>query len=184
MDSFLLTMRNICAFVLLSTVINNLLGTSSYRKYIRFFTGLVMIILVTEPLFLLFDIDNNLDKKLMYYFENEIMADSYKKTSIEEGIDARVQGDIIAEYKKNIDEEVIKLADECGYEVVFVEADIEKDISEAAYGTIYSLSVSVKKGKMSDFKSTYGLKEKIASSLPVDKKNISIEYIETNSGQR
>lgn len=183
MDSFLLTMRNICAFVLLSTVINNLLGTSSYRKYIRFFTGLIMIVLVMEPLFSIFDIDSKLDKKLISYFENEIMADAGDKTEID-GINKRVQKTIISLYENNIDKEVKSAAKEGGFLVIDVNADIEDDMSKPEYGTIYSLSISMKKDEISDFKSTYAVKEKLACVLPVDKKNISMEFIETDSRQR
>ena len=57
MDVLLGMVRNVCAFVLLTTVVNNLMQGSVYRKYIRFFVGIVMLILVINPVMSLLSMD-------------------------------------------------------------------------------------------------------------------------------
>ena len=59
--------KNVCAFILLTTVINNLLYGSAYRKYIRFFSGLVVVILLCHPVLELFMSDMTLSDYINEY---------------------------------------------------------------------------------------------------------------------
>lgn len=43
-------MKNISVFIILTTLINNLLTESTYKKYIRFFTGMVLIAIIINPI--------------------------------------------------------------------------------------------------------------------------------------
>ena len=43
--------RNIAGFMILVNVVIHLVPNDNYRKYIRFFTGIVLILLVASPLF-------------------------------------------------------------------------------------------------------------------------------------
>ena len=42
--------KNIIYFMIFLAVVNNLLADSKYEKYIRFFAGMVLILLVVSPL--------------------------------------------------------------------------------------------------------------------------------------
>lgn len=42
--------KNISVFIILTTLINNLLTESTYKKYIRFFTGMVLIAIIINPI--------------------------------------------------------------------------------------------------------------------------------------
>lgn len=53
--------KNIVFFLVLITIINNLVGSSKYKKYINLISGMILIILVLNPLFDLFDIDEKID---------------------------------------------------------------------------------------------------------------------------
>ncbi len=50
MDALNETIKNISVYIILTTLINNLLTDSTYRKYIRFFTGMVLIAIIINPL--------------------------------------------------------------------------------------------------------------------------------------
>lgn len=43
-------MKYISVFIILTTLINNLLTESTYKKYIRFFTGMVLIAIIINPI--------------------------------------------------------------------------------------------------------------------------------------
>lgn len=43
-------MQNIAFYLVLVTAVLNIVPNTSYKKYIRFFTGLLMIILLTTPI--------------------------------------------------------------------------------------------------------------------------------------
>ena len=52
--------RNLVCFYIFITAILHLLPKESYRKYIRFFTGLLLVILVLTPIFSLLGEKENL----------------------------------------------------------------------------------------------------------------------------
>lgn len=49
--------RNIAFYLVMVTVLFHMLPDTDYKKYIRFFTGLILILLLTEPVLKLLDID-------------------------------------------------------------------------------------------------------------------------------
>ncbi|MBE5927567.1 MAG: hypothetical protein E7270_11485 [Lachnospiraceae bacterium] len=42
--------KEILVFLILTAVINNLLPNNSYKKYVRLFTGLILIIILISPI--------------------------------------------------------------------------------------------------------------------------------------
>ena len=67
MDNLIMTVKNICAFVLLITVVDNLLSSDVYKKYIRLFTGIVLIIMIIKPLYELPDAGKDIEEKIIQY---------------------------------------------------------------------------------------------------------------------
>ena len=67
-------MENIAFYMVLVTAVMHLLPDSDYQKYVRFFTGLTLVVLLLTPVSGLFGIDEEL--KMFYYrglheWENE-----------------------------------------------------------------------------------------------------------------
>ena len=52
--------RNVAFYLVLVTALLHVLPRSGYQKYIRFFTGLVLILLVLAPVFKLFQMEEEL----------------------------------------------------------------------------------------------------------------------------
>lgn len=50
-------LRNISYYLILMTAVTYILPSNSYRKYIRFFTGLVLILMLITPVMNLFGIN-------------------------------------------------------------------------------------------------------------------------------
>ena len=94
-------MKSIIVYLILSGVVVNLAPGANYRKYIKFFTGLMLVMLVAEQISFCFgigeaDIDMAVEQ-VDYYIENskgsynseagmEQGTDSYYSLSVEEGI--------------------------------------------------------------------------------------------------
>lgn len=57
------TAKNIIVYLLLVTIASNLIGSSSYKKYMGIFTGMLLIIIVAKPVFALF----HMEEKLSYH---------------------------------------------------------------------------------------------------------------------
>ncbi len=78
--------KDIIIFLVLSTIINNLLGKSTFKKYINLITGIILVILVISPLFKLFKLERSLDYFMSTNFFiaeseniNSILLDSEKE---------------------------------------------------------------------------------------------------------
>lgn len=65
--------RNIVFYQLLISIVMNLLPDDVYKKYIRFFLGMLFLVIVMQPVFHVLDLSENMD--ISYYkkqWENEL----------------------------------------------------------------------------------------------------------------
>ena len=70
MDGIYSWVKSIVFFLVLTTILDNLVESTSYKKYINLISGMILIILVISPLFDLFDINEKID----YNFEKNSFA--------------------------------------------------------------------------------------------------------------
>ena len=59
-------MENISFYLVILTVTIQLIPNNNYKKYIRFFTGLILVLMLLGPVMKLFDIE----KTFYSYYEN------------------------------------------------------------------------------------------------------------------
>lgn len=65
--------RNIAFYMILVMVVIQILPDSSYKKYVRFFTGLVLILLMATPVLKIFGMDTSISELYQNEsYENEI----------------------------------------------------------------------------------------------------------------
>ncbi len=68
-------MKSLVMYLILSGVLINLAPEKNYRKYINFFSGLVVIILVARPVFFILKADykklDNITAEMDYYLNND-----------------------------------------------------------------------------------------------------------------
>lgn len=132
--------RNVCAFVLLTTVVNNLMQGSAYRKYIRFFVGIVMLILVINPVMSLLSMDINFQDNISKYIEEAGRYEIYEEIKMGEQNAAE---DILQEYEKSLDRTLDALIKAHDLYIVDSRWEIESDYSEENFGEITGLEVRV-----------------------------------------
>ena len=182
-------MKNISVFIILTTLINNLLTESTYKKYIRFFTGMVLIAIIINPIIRLvssgesiFDEirvndliikSDELKDDLMLYEEdaggvteeqyNEITGDIIADIADKEGL-------VMSECKVSIDTDTE--SDTCGeIEHIYVKAymsdtpDID-DIQIDNEGKVHNNSLKVRSDN---------LKKAIADRLAADEEKIEAD---------
>lgn len=182
-------MKNISVFIILTTLINNLLTESTYKKYIRFFTGMVLTAIIINPIIRLvssgesiFDEirvndliikSDELKDDLMLYEEdaggvieeqyNEITGDIIADIADKEGL-------VMSECKVSIDTDTE--SDTCGeIEHIYVKAymsdtpDID-DIQIDNEGKVHNNSLKVRSDN---------LKKAIADRLAADEEKIEAD---------
>lgn len=130
----------IVAFILIATLISHLIGNLKFFKYIKFFMGIVLILVVIKPVGSLLKLDSVYDNILnICKGEFEI---SELKTQLDTGL-GEYSDNILKSYKEGIAETISSIVKEDGYEVDRVETEIYDDRDSEEYGLIKSIKVYI-----------------------------------------
>lgn len=85
MDAILGWIKSIVYFSLFLTVLLQLLPNEKYKKYIRFFAGLLMMLLVLKPVFSFFDTDISKDVFSDEFYQEQSEEIELDMKELEEG---------------------------------------------------------------------------------------------------
>ena len=87
-------MKSIVIYIILSGIVINMAPSGSYKKYIRFFTGLIMFFVIAKPVSFLFEMDtSDIDVALKKYKTYE-MEESYLGDDISDYLDISIEKSI------------------------------------------------------------------------------------------
>lgn len=156
--------RNLTAFFLFLSVMENLLPGQKYGKYIRLFAGMVLILLAVEP----FTSGFNLDEVLARSYEDLVIRG--EAGELKEQLGATEQkrlGQILSQYEEAVGRDVRELAQSCGLTVMDCRVSIEGDEDSPEFGTVRKIaavlpvqSTQAEKEKLSNrIQEYYGLEE-------------------------
>ena len=156
--------RNLTAFFLFLSVMENLLPGQKYGKYIRLFAGMVLILLAVEP----FTSGFNLDEGLARSYEDLVIRG--EAGELKEQLGATEQkrlGQILSQYEEAVGRDVRELAQSCGLTVMDCGVRIEGDEDSPEFGTVREIaavlpaqSAQAEKEKLSNrIQEYYGLEE-------------------------
>lgn len=130
--------KNIVIFLVLTTIINNLLGKSTYKKYVDLVTGIILVIMVIFPLLKLFQLEKTMD----YYFTtNFLMAEAHDINSWLMGAEEEQRKVIFREYKEYIEKQVHNLLEEQNLDIIRIETVIDEDENSTTFGKIKNVTV-------------------------------------------
>ncbi len=131
--------KNIVIFLVLTTIITNLLGKSSYKKYINLITGIILVIMVITPLLKLFQLDKTMD----YYFTtNSLLAEAEDMNGRLMDAQEGQMTEILKEYKEQIGKQVSNLLDEQNLYVADIVVNIDEDESSSTFGKLLALNIT------------------------------------------
>ena len=174
-------MKNISVFIILTTLINNLLTESTYKKYIRFFTGMVLIAIIINPIIRLVSSGESIFDEIRVNdliiksdeLKDDLMLYEEDAGSVIEDIIADIadkEGLVMSECKVSIDTDTE--SDTCGeIEHIYVKAymsdtpDID-DIQIDNEGKVHNNSLKVRSDN---------LKKAIADRLAADEEKIEAD---------
>lgn len=73
MQEILNLVRYVAVFYLLEQMVLNLLPGKMYEKYVRFYLGLLLVLLLLQPIFRIFRLTEQMDSEaLMYELRQEV----------------------------------------------------------------------------------------------------------------
>ncbi|MBE5949176.1 MAG: hypothetical protein E7261_09130 [Lachnospiraceae bacterium] len=126
---------DIAVYLILISIVLQVIP-KKFRKYINFFTGVLLIILVINPVTKLFDAD----KALVEYFEIEEMrqalSDMEDMIKFTENVN---EEKLIESYNMQIAEKITELIKEYGFRITDVQVSWNLDNEMKEYGSIKSI---------------------------------------------
>lgn len=136
--------RNITYYMIFITVVGNLLADSKYEKYLRFFAGIILILLVLKPL----TGSLRLDERIAYLFESisfQKEADDFKEKLW--GMEDERLERVMSTYEEAVAMDIRGMADTAGFSVRSVKVTIETDRDSPFYGHVTDLYMKLGRQK-------------------------------------
>ncbi|WP_310604026.1 stage III sporulation protein AF [Anaerosporobacter sp.] len=138
MEQIYSLVRNIVVYLILVTIIMNLIGKSSYRKYISIFTGMVLILVIAKPILGLF----NLSDTFNYYFNNNLFAIESKDYSDKlMAADNKGKEAVLTEYRNIIKEQIEMVLNRYKLYPSTVNVSLNTEESSGGYGMITEITI-------------------------------------------
>lgn len=145
--------RNMAVFYILFTAVLHLAPDKKYEKYVRFFMGLLLIFMMSTPVFSLFGKGEELVESFQFYFaqENNVKEkqefENLQKAYLERG------------YETELGKEIQESLQKKGIEIQEVQVDIEGEQISAVILTKGEVTQE-QKGRIADeLMEEWGLKE-------------------------
>ena len=131
--------RNIVIYLILNTITMNLLGSSSYKKYISIVSGMILLLIVVSPFLKLLNMDEILD----YYLNANIYQADVSDFQNELKLMEDKQKDVVfAGFEDRIREQVANILQDDGLYLYEMEVVVNRDGDSDSFGEIRSLSIN------------------------------------------
>jgi stage III sporulation protein AF len=130
--------RNITYYLIFITVVGNLLPNKKYEKYIKLFTGMVLILLVLKPV----TGGLRLDDTLAYYFESiTLKKEAGELTGKLADMEGKRLESMIARYEEAIGTDLKSMAETDGFSCRESRVKIDREQGSAAFGHIVGVTL-------------------------------------------
>lgn len=133
--------RNIVYYLIFVTMITNLLPAGKYEKYLRLFSGCVLILLVIQPV----TGSLRLEEQITALFHSFSFENDAGELSAQMGeMESRRMKVLIRQYEETAAEDIARMAAMEGMEAEKVSVEIEGDSGNPEFGRVKSVTVFLK----------------------------------------
>lgn len=130
--------RNIVIYLILNTIIMNLLGNSSYKKYVSIVSGMILLLLVVSPFLKLLNMNEILDYYLNVNIYQADVSDFKSELKLMEDKQKEV---VFAGFKDRIKDQVSDILEDDKLYLYNLDVTINQDTESDSFGEIISLSI-------------------------------------------
>ena len=136
--------KTIVVFLILVAIVMNLLGTSSYKKYVSIFTGMLLVSIVITPLMKLFNLTDSMD--YTHYVSIALKINNFKieaKDMNEKIFDAdeKQKSYITQEYTIKLKEQLEKNLNEKNLTLKKCDFTIDEDMASEKFGKVIAVDI-------------------------------------------
>jgi stage III sporulation protein AF len=122
----------------MNTIVMNLLGNKSYKKYISIVSGMILVLIVITPILKLVKLDQSLD----YFFNsNNFVVDTSEFRSELEGVEKEQQEAVFAEFETEIKEQIKELLQKKNVSVDSVDIRFNTDSESEMFGSVEAMKI-------------------------------------------
>lgn len=142
MDRIYEWIRSIVIYMILNNIIMNLIGKSSYKKYVSVISGMVLVLIIITPILEIVNIEDSID---LYIASNDrrMEATSFKDSLRK--MEENQINEIFAQYKESIWKDVEIIVEEEELNLTDLSIDINRDENSPSFGCINSMNIKLKK---------------------------------------
>lgn len=140
MDAVYGWIRNLTGFFLFMSVIDNLLPNKKYGKYVRLFSGMILILLVLQPL----TGRLRLEDRIAHYYESFVFRYQAEDLQTEIlGIEKQRLSQMIEQYEHAVEQDVAQMAEDMGFAVIKCSVIIDGNEGTEQFGMVTDVSLNV-----------------------------------------
>lgn len=178
MEFFVQWIKRLAVFYIIASLLIHIIPGEKYRKYIRFFLGIVTMVLIMKPIGALFNADESYDKYLNINY-NVQMEQSLRMDL--EMVDMLQKEAIVSEYAAIIEENIKEYVMELPADFQKADIYIGTDSDKSDFGCITRIDVYINGAvNLSDTKNpseeliSLEIKKYLANFYNLDKRNINV----------
>ncbi|HHU70884.1 MAG TPA: stage III sporulation protein AF [Clostridiales bacterium] len=149
MDRIYEWIRSIVIYMILNTIIMNLIGKSSYKKYISVISGMILMLIIITPVLEIMNIEDTID--LHIASNNVSMEAANFKNSLRKMEEKQID-EIFAEYKEKIWKDIETMLQEDELKLADISIEINRDENSPNFGYINKMNIKMKKEEVNNKK--------------------------------
>lgn len=148
MEEIYIWIKNILVYMIINTIVMNLLGNKSYKKYVGIVSGMILVLIVISPVIRLMKLEDNLD----YYLQaNEYSIETSGFMNDLAHMEKEQSALVFGEYRDKLRLQVEQLLSEEKVTLKSFEVILDEEPSSATFGEIRSMSLTaIMKGDEED----------------------------------
>lgn len=163
---------NVAVYLLLVTAVTNVLPGDAYRKYLKFFTGACLVIVMTQPLFSLFGMEEQLENAFRFYrFSGE--QEELKEEMAGMGQISRQA--VLEQYEAMLKTQLLDLAGQEEVVLTDIELLLETDEKSSSYGSVLYVSARASEG---DEERLASLVRRLGAQWNMPEENINLQSVQ------
>lgn len=164
---------SILSFLILITVIRGILPSKKYEPYLRLFSGLMLILLVLQPVTGGLGLERQIDRAFEAF---AFQMDHEELNTRVLGIEKERQEQILKIYENDVAGHVTVMAGEEGIQVENAQVEINGDPESIGYGKVVSVKVKLQSGEATGKQEGLWKNDEVKEVQPVQ--NIEVQSVQ------
>jgi stage III sporulation protein AF len=175
MEEIYAWIRSIVIYMILNTIIMNLLGGSTYKKYVSIVSGMILVLLVISPLLHIMDFDDKL--KDYFTYSNYSIETSDFKNDLQQ-MEHSQRKLIFAKYQGKIQNQIKAMLLEEGVCLHTFSMNVDQDVQSKTFGqiTAFNITAAVEKAEKKSSST------RLINKIEID--NVKLKEAKENAAKR